>query len=142
VQLADVDGMVSRAANTTDHTIRPALEFVITKPGTKIVSSVFFMLLPDRALVYGDCAVNTEPDAEQLADIAAASAETAQQFGVDPRVAMLSYSTGDAGSGEAVDKIREAAGIVKAAQPEEKVDGQQQYDAAVSASVVGSKMCG
>ena len=140
VQLADVDGMVSGAANTTAHTIRPALEFVKTKPGTKIVSSVFFMLLPDRALVYGDCAVNTDPDAEQLADIAAASAETAQQFGVDPRVAMLSYSTGDSGSGEAVDKIREATSLVKAAQPELKVDGPLQYDAAVSASVAASKM--
>ncbi|MDN6358744.1 phosphate acetyltransferase, partial [Yaniella sp.] len=140
VQLADVDGMVSGAANTTAHTIRPALEFVKTKPGTKIVSSVFFMLLPDRALVYGDCAVNTDPNAEQLGDIAAASAETAQQFGVDPRVAMLSYSTGDSGSGEAVDKIREATSLVKAAQPELKVDGPLQYDAAVSASVAASKM--
>lgn len=140
VQQADVDGMVSGAANTTAHTIRPALEFVKTKPGTKIVSSVFFMLLPDRALVYGDCAVNTNPDAEQLADIAAASADTAQQFGVDPRVAMLSYSTGDSGSGAEVDKVREATSLVKAAEPGLKVDGPLQYDAAVSASVAASKM--
>src|SRR5690625_5128849 len=140
VQQGHVDGMVSGAANTTAHTIRPALEFVKTKPGTKIVSSVFFMLLPDRALVYGDCAVNTDPNAEQLADIAAASAQTAQQFGVEPRVAMLSYSTGDSGSGEAVDKVREATSLVKAANPQFKVDGPLQYDAAVSASVAASKM--
>lgn len=140
VQQGDVDGMVSGAANTTAHTIRPALEFVKTKPGTKIVSSVFFMLLPDRALVYGDCAVNTDPNAEQLADIAAASAVTAAQFGVEPRVAMLSYSTGDSGSGEAVDKVREATQLVKAANPGLKVDGPLQYDAAVSTSVAASKM--
>src|SRR5690625_4430131 len=140
VQQGDVDGMVAGAAHTTAQTIRPALEFVKTKPGTKIVSSVFFMLLPDRALVYGDCAVNTDPNAEQLADIAAASAQTAQQFGVEPRVAMLSYSTGDSGSGEAVDKLREATSLVKAAYPQSKVDGPLQYDAAVSASVAASKM--
>ncbi|HJF14772.1 MAG TPA: phosphate acetyltransferase [Enteractinococcus helveticum] len=140
VQQGDVDGMVSGAVNTTAHTIRPALEFVKTKPGTKIVSSVFFMLLPDRALVYGDCAVNTDPDAEQLADIAAASAATATQFGVEPRVAMLSYSTGDSGSGEAVDKVRQATQLVKTANPQLKVDGPLQYDAAVSASVAASKM--
>lgn len=140
VQQGDVDGMVAGAAHTTAQTIRPALEFVKTKPGTKIVSSVFFMLLPDRALVYGDCAVNTDPNAEQLADIAAASAETAQQFGVDPRVAMLSYSTGESGAGEAVDKVREATRLVKAAHPDLKVDGPLQYDAAVSASVAASKM--
>ena len=140
VQQGHVDGMVSGAVNTTAHTIRPALEFVKTKPGTKIVSSVFFMLLPDRALVYGDCAVNTDPNAEQLADIAAASATTAAQFGVEPRVAMLSYSTGESGSGEAVDKVREATQLVKVANPELKVDGPLQYDAAVSASVAASKM--
>lgn len=140
VQQGDVDGMVAGAAHTTAQTIRPALEFVKTKPGTKIVSSVFFMLLPDRALVYGDCAVNTDPNAEQLADIAAASAETAQQFGVDPRVAMLSYSTGESGAGAAVDKVREATRLVKAAHPDLKVDGPLQYDAAVSASVAASKM--
>jgi len=98
------------------------------------------MLLPDRAIVYGDCAVNTDPNAEQLADIAAASAETAQQFGVDPRVAMLSYSTGDSGAGEAVDKVRKATQLVQEAHPELKVDGPLQYDAAVSASVAASKM--
>ena len=140
VQQGDVDGMVAGAVSTTAATIRPALEFVKTKPGTKIVSSVFFMLLPDRAIVYGDCAVNTDPNAEQLADIAAASASTAEQFGVDPRVAMLSYSTGDSGAGEAVDKVREATQLVKQAQPELKVDGPLQYDAAVSASVAASKM--
>src|SRR5690625_1053409 len=142
VQLGDVDGMVSGAANPPAHTIRPALEFVKTKPGTKIVSSVFFMLLPDRALVYGDCAVNTNPDAEQLADIAAASAKTAEQFGVSPRVAMLSYSTGESGSGADVDKVREATALVRDNRPELKVDGPLQYDAAVSASVAASKKIG
>ena len=140
VQQGDVDGMVAGAVSTTAHTIRPALEFVKTKPDTKIVSSVFFMLLPDRAIVYGDCAVNTDPNAEQLADIAAASAKTADQFGVEPRVAMLSYSTGDSGAGEAVDKVREATKLVQQAHPELKVDGPLQYDAAVSASVAASKM--
>jgi phosphate acetyltransferase len=140
VHLGDVDGMVSGAAHTTANTIRPALEFVKTRPGVSIVSSVFFMLLPDRALVYGDCAVNPDPDADQLADIAYASAVTAHQFGVDPRVAMLSYSTGGSGSGEAVDKVRTATELVRAAHPELKVDGPLQYDAAVNASVAASKM--
>lgn len=142
VHLGDVDGMVSGAAHTTANTIRPALEFVKTKPGVSIVSSVFFMLLPDRALVYGDCAVNPDPDAEQLADIAVASAATAAQFGVDPRVAMLSYSTGASGSGEAVDKVRAATELVKERAPELKVEGPLQYDAAVNASVAASKMPG
>ncbi|WFP16854.1 phosphate acetyltransferase [Citricoccus muralis] len=142
VQLGDVDGMVSGAAHTTANTIRPALEFVKTRPGVSIVSSVFFMLLPDRALVYGDCAVNPDPNAEQLADIAYASSLTAAQFGVDPRVAMLSYSTGASGSGEAVDKVREATELVRTQHPELKVDGPLQYDAAVSASVAASKMPG
>ncbi len=140
VHLGDVDGMVSGAAHTTANTIRPALEFVKTRPGVSIVSSVFFMLLPDRALVYGDCAVNPDPGAEQLADIAFASAVTASQFGVDPRVAMLSYSTGGSGSGEAVDKVRTATELVRAAHPELKVDGPLQYDAAVNAAVAASKM--
>lgn len=140
VQLGDVDGMVSGAAHTTANTIRPALEFVKTRPGVSIVSSVFFMLLPDRALVYGDCAVNPDPDAEQLADIAVASATTARQFGVDPRVAMLSYSTGGSGSGDAVDKVRTATELVRDGHPGLKVDGPLQYDAAVNASVAASKM--
>ncbi|NUL47651.1 phosphate acetyltransferase [Cellulosimicrobium funkei] len=140
VQLGDVDGMVSGAAHTTANTIRPALEFVKTRPGVSIVSSVFFMLLPDRALVYGDCAVNPDPDAEQLADIAVASATTAHQFGVDPRVAMLSYSTGGSGSGDSVDKVRTATELVRAGHPGLKVDGPLQYDAAVNASVAASKM--
>lgn len=140
VHLGEVDGMVSGAAHTTANTIRPALEFIKTRPGVEIVSSVFFMLMPDRALVYGDCAVNPDPGAEQLADIAYASALTAQQFGVDPRVAMLSYSTGGSGSGEAVDKVRRATELVRQGHPELKVDGPLQYDAAVNASVAASKM--
>ncbi|MGW9550713.1 phosphate acetyltransferase [Citricoccus zhacaiensis] len=140
VQRGDVDGMVSGAAHTTANTIRPALEFVKTRPGVSIVSSVFFMLLPDRALVYGDCAVNPDPNAEQLADIAYASSMTAQQFGVQPRVAMLSYSTGGSGTGDAVDKVRTATELVRDEHPQLKVDGPLQYDAAVNASVAASKM--
>ncbi|MDY6056022.1 phosphate acetyltransferase [Micrococcus sp.] len=142
VHLGDADGMVSGAAHTTANTIRPALEFVKTRPGVSIVSSVFLMLLPDRTLVYGDCAVNPNPNSEQLADIAAASAETAAQFGVDPRVAMLSYSTGTSGSGDAVDKVRAATELVKQNHPELKVEGPLQYDAAVNASIAASKMPG
>ena len=112
------DGMVSGAINTTANTIRPSLEFIKTRPGTKIVSSVFLMLMEDRVLVYGDCAVNPNPNAEQLADIAKASAETARQFGVDPKVAMLSYSTGTSGSGADVDVVREATEIVRASNPD------------------------
>lgn len=142
VQLGIVDGMVSGAAHTTAHTIRPALEFVKTKPGVKIVSSVFLMLMADRVLVYGDCAVNPEPNEEQLADIALASAETAAQFGVEPRVAMLSYSTGLSGSGEAVDKVRRATELVRAHRPDLAVEGPIQYDAAVDASIAASKLPG
>ena len=142
VQLGVVDGMVSGAAHTTAHTIRPALEFVKTRDGVKIVSSVFLMLMPDRVLVYGDCAVNPDPNAEQLADIALASAETAAQFGVEPRVAMLSYSTGGSGTGEAVDKVRQATELVKARRPDLAVEGPIQYDAAVDAAIAKSKMPG
>jgi phosphate acetyltransferase len=142
VQLGVVDGMVSGAAHTTAHTIRPALEFVKTKPGVKIVSSVFLMLMPDRVLVYGDCAVNPDPNDEQLADIAVASAETAAQFGVEPRVAMLSYSTGGSGSGEAVDEVRRATELVRARRPDLAVEGPIQYDAAVDASIAASKLPG
>ncbi|WP_082574890.1 phosphate acetyltransferase [Arthrobacter sp. Soil763] len=142
VQLGVVDGMVSGAAHTTAHTIRPALEFVKTREGVKIVSSVFLMLMPDRVLVYGDCAVNPEPNVEQLADIALASAETAAQFGVEPRVAMLSYSTGGSGAGEAVDAVRQATELVRARRPDLAVEGPIQYDAAVDAAIAASKMPG
>ncbi|TYD00679.1 phosphate acetyltransferase [Arthrobacter echini] len=142
VQLGRVDGMVSGAAHTTANTIRPALEFVKTKEGVKIVSSVFLMLLQDRVLVYGDCAVNPDPNDEQLADIAVASAETAQQFGVEPRVAMLSYSTGASGAGGAVDEVRRATELVRQLRPDLAVEGPIQYDAAVDASVAASKLPG
>jgi phosphate acetyltransferase len=136
------DAMVSGAAHTTTHTIRPALEFVKTKPGTSIVSSVFLMLLADRVLVYGDCAVNPDPDAEQLADIAISSAETAAMFGIEPRIAMLSYSTGASGSGADVEKVRAATERVRELRPDLKVDGPIQYDAAVDLDVARSKMPG
>ncbi|WP_028280512.1 phosphate acetyltransferase [Arthrobacter sp. H5] len=142
VQLGKVDGMVSGAAHTTANTIRPALEFVKTKDGVKIVSSVFLMLLRDRVLVYGDCAVNPEPNEEQLADIAVASSETAAQFGVTPRVAMLSYSTGESGHGGAVDEVRRATELVRRLRPNLPVEGPIQYDAAVDASIAESKLPG
>jgi phosphate acetyltransferase len=142
VQLGVVDGMVSGAAHTTAHTIRPALEFVKTREGVKIVSSVFLMLMPDRVLVYGDCAVNPDPNDEQLADIALASADTAAQFGVEPRVAMLSYSTGGSGTGEAVDKVRQATELVRSRRQDLPVEGPIQYDAAVDAAIAASKMPG
>ncbi|GAA1326625.1 phosphate acetyltransferase [Leucobacter albus] len=142
VHLGLADGMVSGAANTTAHTIRPSLEFIKTKPGVSVVSSVFFMALADRVLVYGDCAVNPDPNAAQLADIAASSAETATQFGVDPRIAMLSYSTGESGSGAEVDKVREATALVRAAHPELLVEGPLQYDAAIDPETGASKLPG
>ena len=142
VHLGLADGMVSGAANTTAHTIRPSLEFIKTKPGVSVVSSVFFMALADRVLVYGDCAVNPDPTAPQLADIAASSALTAAQFGVDARVAMLSYSTGESGSGADVDKVREATALVRAQHPELPVEGPIQYDAASDPTIGASKMPG
>jgi phosphate acetyltransferase len=140
VHLGLADGMVSGAAHTTAHTIKPSFEIVKTAPGTKIVSSVFLMCLADRVLVYGDCAVNPDPTAEQLADIAISSAATAAQFGVDPRVAMLSYSTGASGSGADVDKVRAATEIVRNQRPDLLVEGPIQYDAAVDPSVAASKL--
>jgi phosphate acetyltransferase len=140
VQLGKVDGMVSGAAHTTANTIRPALEFVKTREGVEIVSSVFLMLLEDRVLVYGDCAVNPDPNDQQLADIAIASAQTAAEFGIDPRIAMLSYSTGTSGYGEAVDKVRRATELARRRRPDLAVEGPIQYDAAVNASVAASKM--
>lgn len=140
VHMGEADGMVSGAVHSTAHTIRPSFEIIKTKPGAKIVSSVFLMALEDRVLVYGDCAVNPDPTAEQLADIAAQSAETASQFGIDPRVAMLSYSTGTSGTGADVDKVREATEIVHASHPELNVEGPIQYDAAVDTSVAKTKL--
>ena len=140
VYTGDADGMVSGATHTTQHTIRPSFETIKTKPGTKLVSSVFFMCLADRVLVYGDCAVNPNPDAEQLADIAITSAGTAAAFGIEPRVAMLSYSTGESGKGEDVERVREAVRIARERRPDLKLEGPIQYDAAVDASVARSKM--
>lgn len=142
VHKGHADGMVSGAVHTTQHTIRPALQFVKTKPGISTVSSVFFMCLPDRVSVFGDCAVNPDPTAEQLAEIAISSAESSKAFGIEPRIAMLSYSSGSSGEGADVDKVRAATAIVKAKRPDLKVEGPIQYDAAVDASVGKQKMPG
>ncbi len=142
VHLGLADGMVSGAAHTTAHTVRPAFEIIKTRPGVSVVSSVFLMALADRVLVYGDCAVIPDPTAEQLADIAISSATTARQFGIDPRVAMLSYSTGYSGQGADVDKVRHATELVHERAPELPVDGPIQYDAAADAAVGAAKMPG
>jgi phosphate acetyltransferase len=134
------DGMVSGSVTTTAATVRPALEIVRTAPGVSVVSSVFFMCLPDRVLVYGDCAINPDPTASQLADIAISSARTAAQFGIAPRVAMLSYSTGSSGSGADVDKVREATLVVRERAPGLLVEGPIQYDAAVDPAVAATKL--
>ena len=140
VHLGLADGMVSGAVNTTAHTIRPALEFVKTRPGVSTVSSVFLMCLADRVLVYGDCAVIPEPTTEQLADIAVSSSDTAQQFGIEPRVAMLSYSTGTSGSGADVEKVRAATALVAERAPHLLLEGPIQYDAAVDPDVARTKL--
>ncbi|MFC5664655.1 phosphate acetyltransferase [Kitasatospora misakiensis] len=142
VQEGIADGMVSGAVHSTAATIRPAFEVIKTSPGASIVSSVFFMCLADKVLVYGDCAVNPDPDAQQLADIAIQSAATAAQFGVEPRVAMLSYSTGTSGSGADVDKVRKATELVRALRPDLLVEGPIQYDAAVDEHVAATKLPG
>jgi phosphate acetyltransferase len=134
------DGMVSGAVHTTSHTIRPAFEVIRASPGFSIVSSVFFMCLPDRVLVFGDCAVNPDPSAEQLADIAVSSVETAKMFGIEPYVAMLSYSTGESGKGEEVDKVRKATSLVKKLRPDIKIEGPIQYDAAIDVGVAQTKL--
>jgi phosphate acetyltransferase len=140
VHLGLADGMVSGAAHTTAHTIRPAFEIIKTKPGVSVVSSVFLMALADRVLVYGDCAVIPDPTSEQLADIAISSAATAAQFGIEPRVAMLSYSTGESGSGADVDKVRLATQLARERAPELPIEGPIQYDAAADAAVAKAKL--
>ncbi|WP_431932815.1 phosphate acetyltransferase [Micromonospora sp. RP3T] len=140
VQAGRADGMVSGATHTTAATIRPAFEIIRTVPGVSVASSVFFMLLADRVLVYGDCAVNPDPDAAQLADIAISSADTAARFGIEPRVAMLSYSTGSSGAGADVEKVAAATELVRKRRPELLVEGPIQYDAAIDPQVAATKL--
>ncbi len=142
VLTGEADGMVSGAAHTTGETIRPAFEIIKARKGVSVVSSVFLMCLPDRVLVYGDCAVNPKPDVEQLADIAISSAETAFSFGVEPRIAMLSYSTGESGKGEDVDAVRAATEVVRQRRADLKVEGPIQYDAAIDPDVASKKLPG
>jgi phosphate acetyltransferase len=139
LQAGHVDGLVAGAVHTTAATVRPALQVIRTKPGARLVSSVFFMCLPDDVVIYGDCAVNPDPDAEELADIALQSAASARAFGIEPRVAMISFSTGSSGSGSSVDKVAEATRIAQEREPDLIIDGPLQYDAAAVASVAASK---
>jgi len=139
LQLGQVDGLVSGAVNTTANTIRPALQLIKTAPDSSLVSSIFFMLLPDQVLVYGDCAINPEPNAEQLADIAIQSADSAKAFDIEPRVAMISYSTGSSGHGADVEKVAKATEIAKAKRPDLIIDGPLQYDAAIMENVAKKK---
>ncbi|QNS14675.1 phosphate acetyltransferase [Mannheimia bovis] len=139
LEAGEVDGLVSGAVNTTANTIRPPMQIIKTAPGSSIVSSIFFMLLPDQVLVYGDCAVNPDPTAEQLAEIAIQSAESAKAFGIEPRVAMISYSTGTSGSGADVEKVKEATRIAQEKRPDLVIDGPLQYDAAIMEDVARSK---
>jgi phosphate acetyltransferase len=140
IHKGDADGMVSGAAHTTGHTIRPALQFIKTKPEVSLVSSVFFMCLDDRVSVFGDCAINPNPNAAELAEIAISSAQSSMNFGIEPRIAMLSYSSGASGKGVDVDKVREATEIVKQKRPDLKIEGPIQYDAAVDKTVGQSKL--
>ncbi|WP_207393011.1 phosphate acetyltransferase [Providencia sp. M-27] len=139
LEKGEVDGLVSGAVHTTANTIRPPLQLIKTAPGSSLVSSVFFMLLPEQVFVYGDCAINPDPTAEQLSEIAIQSADSAKAFGIDPRVAMISYSTGDSGAGSDVEKVREATRLAKEKRPNLIIDGPLQYDAAVMADVAKSK---
>jgi phosphate acetyltransferase len=134
------DGMVSGAAHTTQHTIKPALQFIKMKPDVSVVSSVFFMCLENRVSVFGDCAINPNPNAEQLAEIAISSAESSKAFGIEPRIAMLSYSSGASGKGADVDKVRAATEIVKQKRPDLNIEGPIQYDAAVDLAIGQSKL--
>jgi phosphate acetyltransferase len=137
--LDEVDGLVSGAIHTTANTIRPAFQLIKTAPGYSLVSSIFFMLLPEQVLVYGDCAVNPDPNAEELAEIAIQSARSAEAFGIPARVAMISYSPGESGTGLDVEKVREATQIAKEREPALLIDGPLQYDAAAIASVGAPK---
>ncbi len=139
LEKGEVDGLVSGAVHTTANTIRPPLQLLKTAPGSSLVSSVFFMLLPDQVLVYGDCAINPDPTAEQLSEIAIQSAESAAAFGIEPRVAMISYSTGNSGTGSDVEKVREATRLAQEKRPDLIIDGPLQYDAAIMADVAKSK---
>ncbi|MDR0666245.1 MAG: phosphate acetyltransferase [Campylobacteraceae bacterium] len=140
VHKGDADGMVSGAIHTTSDTIRPALQIIKTKPGISIISSVFFMCLDTKVLVYGDCAVNKDPSAEELAQIAASSADTAKSFGIEPKTALLSYSTGNSGSGEDVEKVRLAVKLAKESRPDLLIEGPIQYDAAIDPTVAKTKL--
>ena len=142
LQQGEVDGLVAGAVHTTAATVRPALQILGTKPASRLVSSVFFMCLPDEVVVYGDCAINPRPDAEELADIAIQSAASTRAFGIEPRVAMISFSTGTSGAGSDVDRVAEATRIVREREPELAVDGPLQYDAAAIVSVGQSKRPG
>lgn len=135
----DVDGLVSGAVHTTANTVRPALQLIKSRPGSSVVSSLFFMCLPEQVVVYGDCAINPDPSASELADIAIQCADSAVLFGIEPRVAMLSYSTGSSGSGNDVEKVREATTLARARRPDLIIDGPMQYDAAANASVARAK---
>ena len=139
LHLGEVDGLVSGAVHTTANTVRPAFQLIKTAPQYSLVSSIFFMLLPEQVVVYGDCAINPDPTAEQLAEIALQSAQSAKAFGIEPKVAMISYSTGSSGEGADVDKVRQATEIAKAKAPDLLIDGPLQYDAASVASVAKSK---
>ncbi|MBK4726558.1 phosphate acetyltransferase [Erwinia sp. MYb375] len=139
LESGEVDGLVSGAVHTTANTIRPPLQLIKTAPGSSLVSSVFFMLLPEQVLVYGDCAINPDPNPEQLAEIAIQSADSALAFGIEPRVAMISYSTGTSGAGSDVEKVREATRIAQEKRPDLVIDGPLQYDAAIMADVAKSK---
>ena len=140
VHKGHADGMVSGAIHTTGDTIRPALQIIRTSPGISVVSSVFIMCLDTKVLVYGDCAVNPDPNAAQLAEICISSAQTAKMFGVEPRIAMLSYSTGGSGKGKDVDKVREATAIAQQKRPDLLIEGPIQYDAAISPDVAKTKL--
>ena len=142
VEMGDADGMVSGACHTTANTIRPALQLIKTSPDRPLVSSVFFMCLEDGVRIYGDCAVNTDPSPLELAQIAVTSAESAEAFGMIPRVALLSYATGDSNKGPIVDKVREATQIAQGMRPDLDIYGPIQYDAAVDESIAKKKIKG